>query len=563
MQTYRQLSNEKGVALFIALMLVLMLSVVGIGIIKSSNDEISIAGNELQEMRTFYAAEGGLDLAAAAIQTEYEETGFPPTHLPTNVMNMEGISVKYATVAEDTVQKLLNKGSMAGLNALVKPFTIQATAIDAVNNTAINLEETFEVALVPIFQFSVFYETDLEIAPGPSMLLFGRVHSNANVYLQSGNEINIDSYFTSYGDIYHGRKPGSGKSTSNGDVNIKGIDGNYYSMRDGGDWLDAHDGHWYDSAAARWGGRVQDKAFGQKKLNLPLANPDDAHLIVDRASANGGNSDSFEHKAGFKIMDGTAYSYDGSSWSDVTAELVADGSIVETTFHDKREGEDATVYDIDMSVFKDSDKFPANGIIYAGDDRSGLRGTRIFNADDVGQPVTFASENPIYTMGDINTNNKQPMAIITDALTILSDAWDDDPAVAGSGDKSDRIADGTDVNFSYITGNQETGADGAGYNGGLENLPRFLEKWSGKTLTFRGSIINLWLSEVAVGDWSGSYYSPPTRDWAFDTDLTDPNKLPPGTPTVRTFIRLGWKQNDVAYSASDMMDYSDGDGDPY
>ncbi len=547
-----KLVNEQGLALFIALMLVLMLSIIGIGIIKSTNDEIAIAGNELNEMKTFYAAEAGLDKAAAAIQTEYGATGVPPVNMPHGLFDIDGINVGYDAVSGDTINKTLTKGSMAGLRALVKPFTIVATGVDTNHYAAVTLEETFEVALVPIFQFSVFYETDLEIAPGPAMELLGRIHSNSDIYLQSGDKIDIDSYLTAFGDILHGSKPGSGVGTTNGEVNIKGLDGNYYSMRDGADWLDAADAHWFDSAATRWGGRVQDATFGQERLNLPLENStDEAYKIIERESSGGGNNDSFEKKATFKVMDGAAQYYNGGAWVDVTASLITSGALIENTFHDKREGVDVTVYDIDMSIFKTSAYFPPNGIMYAGDDRAGLHGTRIYNADDIGSPFTIASENPIYTQGNVNTVNKVPMSIITDALTILSDNWSDDPAFAASADQNVRLAQFTETNFSFITGNRETGADGAAYNGGLENLPRFLENWTGHDLKFRGSIINLWLSQVATGNWLGDYYSPPNRDWAFDPDLSDPNKLPPGTPCVRTFIRLGWKQSDVGYSAAE------------
>ncbi|MEZ5358052.1 MAG: PilX N-terminal domain-containing pilus assembly protein [Candidatus Zixiibacteriota bacterium] len=546
----RKIQNEKGMALFIALILTLMISIMGIALIKTSNDEITIAGNELNELRTFYAAEAALDKAAAEIQTEYEATGVPPVNMPEGTLSLDTVGVIYTTNPEDTVQKVLTKGSLAGLHSLVKPFTIRATALDPDKQTTITLEETFEVALVPIFQFSVFYENDLEIAPGPNMLLFGRVHSNNDIYLQSGNTLNIDSYMTAYGDIFHGRKPGSGQSVSNGNVNIMGLDGSYHSMRDGAGWLESTDAHWFDTAAARWGGRVQDAAFGQSRLNLPLEGGSiDAHKIIEPASAGGGNDDSFENKADFKIMDGVAYSKNaGGTWTDVTATLIADGSLTSTTFHDKREGNDVTVYDIDMSVFTSSPYFPSNGIMYADDDRSGDRGTRLFNADDIGVPFTIASDNPIYTKGDVNTVNKQPMAIITDALTILSDNWSDNPARAASSDKYQRPATATDCNFSFITGNQNTGSGGYGYNGGLENLPRFLENWSSQTLTYRGSIICLWLAQKLTGAWNGSVYNPPNRDWAFDTDLTDPNKLPPGCPAVRTFIRMGWKQSDVSYT---------------
>ena len=124
----------------------------------------------------------------------------------------------------------------------------------------------------------------------------------------------------------------------------------------------------------------------------------------------------------------------------MTASLTASGALVETTFYDKREGENATVSDIDMSVFKDSPYFPDNGIMYSSDTRAGLRGMRLYNADDIGNPLTIASENPVYTKGDVNDVNKQPMSIITDALYVLSDNWNDNMVVAASNNKSDRPA---------------------------------------------------------------------------------------------------------------------------
>ena len=91
-----------------------------------------------------------------------------------------------------------------------------------------------------------------------------------------------------------------------------------------------------------------------------------------------------------------------------------------------------------------------------------------------------------------------------------------------------------------MTGNQNTGEDGSSYNGGLENLLRFLEDWSGVTFTFRGSMVDIWNSEQAVGHWSGSYYRPPNRNWTFDTDLLDPANLPPAAPNLNILQRVSW-----------------------
>jgi hypothetical protein len=545
---FRILKNEKGMALFIALMLTLMLTIIGIGIIKTSNDEISIAGNEMNEMVAFYSAEAGLEKASAALQTYYEIHGVPPDAMPAGGEGLPSATVAYVTTDNGAfVNKKLEQGNFAGLHARVKTYTIESIGTSLIDGSQVRLFQEFECAMVPIFQFAVFYENDLEIAPGPAMIIDGRIHSNKNIYLHSGDQIDINSYITAYGSIYHGGKPGSGVGEYGGEVNIKGADGNYYSMRDGADWLDSDDAHWFDSASTRWGGRVKDSEFGQSKLKLPFDNPDeDAHKIINRASFDGGNNESFEHKATLKIIDGQAlYDVGGGSWVDVTANLLADGSLTESTFHDKRESQDIVAYDIDINNLRSSGFFPSNGSIYTADNRAGTRATRIYNADDLGSPLTIASENPVYTLGNINSINKQPMSIIADALTILSDGWNDDPLISGSAFQTDRIALSTVTNFSFITGNRNSGEDGAAYNGGLENLPRFLEDWTAKTLTYRGSMICLWASQQAVGNWEGTYYTPPNRNWAFDTDLADPSKLPPGTPTLRVFQRAGWRQDHV------------------
>ena len=104
-----------------------------------------------------------------------------------------------------------------------------------------------------------------------------------------------------------------------------------------------------------------------------------------------------------------------------------------------------------------------------------------------------------------------------------------------------RNAGDTVVNAAFLAGIVPTSSS-SGYSGGVENFPRFLENWSNKTMTYNGSMIVMFPSKVAIAPWSGtgSYYSPPTRKWNFDNNFTDPNKLPPNTPAVRTIIRGQW-----------------------
>ncbi len=539
MKTLSRISNNRGMSTFIALMMMVMLTLIGISAIKMANDEVTIAGNEMNEMQSFYAAEAGLERAAAAIQHAYMTTNQPPSVLPTGNETVSGVVAAYSTSTNGTLeQRTLTQGTLAGLNASVRSFTITSTATSSIDNSQVVLSQEFEAAMVPIFQFAVFYGNDLEVAPGADMTLIGRVHSNGNLWVQSGATLKMESFVTCSGEFLHGRKGPGG--TSYGDVLIKDEDGNYRNMKNSdGTFLQATSANWYDSSSNRWGGRVQDSAFGQGELNLPLAATGDPHKLIERAA---GNPDSYENKADLRIIDGVAEARVGASWVNVSA-LLPSGTISSSSFTDLHEGTTVQATNIDMAKLATSAYFPTSGVVYISDQRSGFRGTRLQNGADIGNAVSIFSENPVYVQGDFNTVDKKPAAICGDAVTFLSNNWNDANSALNI---SSRTASVTSVNASIMTGNNNT--TGANYNGGLENLPRFLENWTGRNFNFKGSLVNLWNSQQATAPWAyGSYYTAPNRNWSYDTDLDDPSNLPPETPVVRIFQRVGWRQDNVGY----------------
>jgi len=541
-------NNEQGFASIIALIMVAMLTLLGLAALSTSDDESTIAGNELQEMRAFYAAESGLEAAAAQLHQSVDSTGTIASFMPEGESEMNQCVTQYSTADGGPAElDVLSSGTLAGLNAQVKTYTITSLGTNQIDNSKVELSQSFEVALVPLFQFAVFYGEDLEIAPGPDMNLIGRVHSNGNLWLQAGNTLKMDSYVTASGNMYHGRKGAGG--VSDGDVQIKNGVGDYVSMKDGADeWLESTDSVWYDSSIARWQGRVQDSTHGQSPLNLPLTgSSDDPHTIIER-SDGGSNPDSYEELASLKIIDGQVLRQVGEAWQDVTADFANDGILTynEDKFYDGRELEWVDTYELDVQKLYDEGYGPANGVIYFGQDADESGGDwpalRLNNAEELGDAVTIASANPVYTYGDFNSTDKKPAAIMADAVSFLSEDYDDAKSTLS---KYERRAKETTVNASIMTGNIETTE--ANYNGGFENLPRFLEVWSGKNFNWSGSMVCLWNSAQADGTWNGSYYSPPIRNWMYDTDLDQPENLPPETPVFRVFQRTGWKQEYVGF----------------
>ncbi|MCD6162205.1 MAG: hypothetical protein J7K40_07310 [candidate division Zixibacteria bacterium] len=534
-----KLKNESGVVMIVCLSLLLMLSLIGIASISTSNTDMDIAGNEFKNTGAFYAAESGLEKAAAAIITNYETNGIPPSPLPSAVLSEMNYTYNYTTTdLGPAVNTQLTTGAYKGLYGSVKTFSINSIGTDANRVSSVELEMKISDALIPLFQFAVFYENDLEIAPGPDMILGGRVHTNSDMYIQAGSDLYIDSYLTAAGNIHHGVR----NDNNGNDVWIKDDNDVYQTMKNAnGTMLDSDDPNWVNASLNRWGGRVEDSNHGITQLDMEVVSDGDPTNLIDRYD-NGSNPESMENQAGLKIINGNAYYLQGNgTWANVTAPMISSGAISAGTFYDDRENKTVFSVDIDMDKINTSPYWPSNGIIYCSTDysSSSIKAVRLTNGQELAGDLTVATDNPLYTLGDFNTVNKKPASLMADAITILSNDWDD--ANSGLG-LSSRIASNTQVNASYMTGNTLSYPDGYGYNGGFENLPRFLENWRGKTFKWRGSAVDLWYSRQANESWGGGYYNPPNRDWAYDPDLQDPSKLPPGTPVVNIVQRKSWTQ---------------------
>jgi hypothetical protein len=175
--------------------------------------------------------------------------------------------------------------------------------------------------------------------------------------------------------------------------------------------------------------------------------------------------------------------------------------------------------------------------------------------DMEGTGFTVATPNPLYVLGDYNVpfNTRVPAALVSDALTILSGNWDD---FKSTNTVDSRTASSTTINAAILTGNVSSqGSDGdTPFSGGVMNLPRLLEDWTGSTLTFNTSLVNLFESARATGPFHGRGvdYFPPTRQFNFDSSFTNANKRPPGTPRLSALIRASWASpppNTITYDS--------------
>ena len=192
--TIRPRHNERGAALATALILMSLLSAISMTVLAVVTHEARISGSDLQRTQTFYAAAASVEKMTSDFCALYARTSRPTTaqfnaiaaQYPTELIN-EGFSFNNQSLTVDpngaTGTVTIPNGSFSGLVASVTPYLLDTTATQTLTGTQVRLQRKINNYLVPIFQFGMFSNEDLEVHPGPPFAFNGRVHANGNLYI--------------------------------------------------------------------------------------------------------------------------------------------------------------------------------------------------------------------------------------------------------------------------------------------------------------------------------------------------------------------------------------------
>ncbi len=417
------------------------------------------------------------------------------------------------------------------------------------------VEQFVATEAIPLFQFAIFYNEDLEINPSPNMVVTGRVHSNGNIYADPANSLTFSNDVTASGTINLTFKPGdpSGSRVSGGGAPNVIFDGE-------------HDG-------------------GVSSLNLPIgtnSTTTNVYQILQPPQATDSaamTSQRMYNKADLLILVSNAGvtvksgPFLGGIIKPVPPNQWTNFLATTNLIFNARENVYVQTCQLNIGNFNTWVTSPTNLLksllaavdetfiskVYIADFRTGGSyepGVYLKNGAQLPPAgLTIATPDPVYIKGDYNVttngtnfslsvNNTAytyPSAVMGDAITILSDAWVD---ASSTNALSSRVATTTTVNTALLVGIVPTGVyNGTSYySGGVENFPRFLEDWSSATFWYNGSMVAMFDSQIATAPWgsNANTYSPPTRDWAFDQNFSNQNKLPPGTPLILTMERMNW-----------------------
>ncbi|MBN2398228.1 MAG: hypothetical protein JXI32_07595 [Deltaproteobacteria bacterium] len=530
----KSVNGQGGYILVVCLLVLAALLLLGTTAVLQTSTDLKISSNYRGAVQAFYAAEGGVEYGIAKLKQALQVL---TPNLDISSPSLSGFTFTEFSVTQgaSSSQETISSGPYAGLTSYCRDYTI-TSGVRGGDNSAAKVIAVVKDILIPLFQFGIFYEDDLEILPGADMTFAGgRIHSNSDIYLNPDGSatLSVDSIITSAGNIYHQRKD---STSTEGTVRIKDGDDQYQTMT-----VDSDDTNWETESQSTWDGRVKSQVHGVSELDLPLDTSDPRDIL-------GTGSGSLYVKSGLRIIDGVARDKDGNvvdlTYTDPADPTVTINPISTATFYDQREDATVTVTEVNMEALMGNSTAMAKladppvggdaGVLYVSSSTDSIRLTEGATLPSSG--LTVASDRPVYIQGDYNVSNN-PAAVIADAVTVLSGAWVD--ANSYSANLSDRTASDTTVHAAIMGGNKNT--SGSQYSGGVENFIRFLEGWSGKTLSYTGSLVCLWESQYATGNWSyGSpVYTAPTRNWSYGVSS---GSLPPGTPRVRTLQIKSWQQ---------------------
>jgi hypothetical protein len=412
------------------------------------------------------------------------------------------------------------------------------------------VQQDVQLASIPIFQFAIFYNSLLEFTWAAPFTVGGRAHGNGPIYTGSSAPLTFKEDVTSVG--VHQKKPWWGFSASSfsGSITYEGI-----------------------------------KETNTAALTLPIGTnmtSDAVYPILEAPPANESinspmGKERLYNKAHMTIVVNpnstvtttikTPYATTGVTlpYSEISYFLTGD------SLTDQREGKSMVLARIDVGRFATwvatnstaSAQFGGVNkvrVLHIEDNRSvsssRMTGIKLANGDQLPEGgLSIATPDPLYVeghyncpnpahRGTTNTSQTEPAALFSDAITVLSENWNDSKSAQSY---TQRQAMNTTVNAAILSGivpSHPSGSSNQNRSGGVMNLTRLLEDWGNgsKKLTINGSIVNLFNSKKATRPflWPGYYYRAPTRDFNFDNNFLDISKQPPGSPELRVLIRGKW-----------------------
>lgn len=455
----------------------------------------------------------------------------------------------------------------------------------------VELEQPLKYSIRPLFYFGAFFNGNLEIYPDSNMKISGKVHANRDIYFGSpnGSAIHFDNHVSSVGGVHNDYHPRYPEVMTPIATNTHSFTQKPHSTAAelimGGKAFDQEDDNPNNDSPRELiempvhvlNNKAHDDPFSEDRLY----NQAGLKIIVSRESG----------KIDFRTADGTSITPANAS----LYKLLTNTFQIASPIPDSRMDKSVPVLSVNMSnllgsqnapllppVLASGSKWPSttvtrsvsvhsqqiisdnslnqktfwNGMIYVGFQDSTVdlpAGVLLINGQNLPEGgVSVITPNALYVQGDYNTGasgqqvpsnsdtalsemssdsfainyTKKPAALFADTITVLSLNYNKSINISAQ----NRTAAATTVNAAIVSGQTFSTIE---YPEGLEQFIKFLENWSGKTLTISGSFASLYNTQEGLSKEGYHFNLSPYRSWRHEDSYMN-GKLPPGTPYVKT-----------------------------
>ena len=596
------LGDRHGFALEATVLILLMLSVLMVVALAGVTTTTRTANLDYRDSRAFYASEAAAEGIMSQLETRLLDGSLQDSdYAALTAPSVPGFAVDSFNVAKvgGILLETIANGPYTGLYSSTQNIDIYTSVKDAAGDRSANIVSV-KAQSIPLFQFGVFYDADLEFDPLPPMTMGGWVHSNGNIYATSPN-LYFTSMVTTPNLFVHNDKymnyPSTGVYIANASGTLKQVTfdsrtvPNYATFK--------------QQSHTTFDDRLKTAAYGVDSLKVPLPAGVPPLAVIQPRQA-GDNSLLVGARLAWKadwyivvplntVAAGTCPTMNSTRGAGLALPTGTDcQNIFKWTweaFFEGRERRYVDVLDIDISqlavwVAKApganttqvmyvtfSGTAPRNATTDAHNDN--IRPVvRLVNGFKLPNAFSFATDRSLYVKGKYNSTTWVPATLAGDAITILSSNWADASHGCTAYDTTktvlrkvgsvNGVCNGFTPNAAAIdsvyaailSGHSPStcdytlpGCTNPKPGGELENFLRFLEDWNGINLVYAGSLVSLSFTQFFHGafldpntagnaDW---YYNPPNRNWTFDTRFSNPVNLPPGTPTVGNVIHTAFR----------------------
>jgi Tfp pilus assembly protein PilX len=240
MRAYRTTSKSRrsrGFTLIASLLMMLLLSGIAIGLMMMVSTEGKVGGTDMQNNLAYHAAEGGIEKMYSDLTAVFQNAQTPAPSVicgvgaAGNQPSMAGVTWTQYSVMPGSTQTTtggatcptsltstwgqVTAGQNKNLWAQVIPVNMLVTA-QMLGGQEVSMARTAQVALIPVFQFGVFSESDLSYFSGQPLDFAGRVHTNGDLYpfVTGGNTLTFHANVSAYGNIVRTQLPNGLDATS-------------------------------------------------------------------------------------------------------------------------------------------------------------------------------------------------------------------------------------------------------------------------------------------------------------------------------------------------------------